>query len=220
MLPVPEASLPAREICSERLPAATRSSAGGDAVVGQEDDLDPAGDVGVGVDHGRDRVDQLDDALGLLVAGRCLRREDDRAGRDRGSRVLLDPVVQGDDVQQFEELALVLVQPFGHDVEQRAGIDDDTGGVAGMGGEVELVQLFYLPPLRRELLIAGERLEPGQPVQVGQPPLVSQPGRDQGGQARVSQVQEPARADAVRQDSELLRPQVREVPQRGLGEQP
>ena len=177
-------------------------------------------DVGVGVDHGRDRVDQLDDALGLLVARRGLGAEDDRAGRHGGGRVRLDPVVQGDDVEQLEELALVLVQPLDHDVEQRAGIDGDAGGGEGMGGQVELVQPLHLAPLLPELRIVGEGLEPGQPVQVGQPSLVSQPGRDQAGQPRVGQPQEPARTDAVGLVQELPRPQVREVPQRRLGQQP
>ena len=89
-----------------------------DVVVGQEHDLDPAGHVGVGVDHRRDRVDQLDDALGLLIARRGLRAEDDRAGRHGDGRVRLDPVVHGDDVEQLEQLALVLVQPLDHDIEQ------------------------------------------------------------------------------------------------------
>jgi hypothetical protein len=117
MLPVPDASLPAREICSEILPGRHHQLVNRDVVVGQEDDLDPAGDVWVGVDHGCDRVDQLDDALGLLVAGRCLRGEDDRAGRDGGGRIGFDPVVEGDDMQQLEELAFVPVQPLDHHIE-------------------------------------------------------------------------------------------------------
>ena len=169
-----------------------------DVVVGNEHDLDPAGHVGVGIDHGRDRVDQLDDALGLLVARRGLGAEDDRAGRHGGGRVCLDPVVHGDDVEQLEELALVLVQPLDHDVEQRSGIDDDAGGGEDMKGQVDLVLPLGLAPLRPELRIIGEGLELPQPFQVGQPPVVSQPGRDQGGQARVGQPEEPARADAVR----------------------
>ena len=191
-----------------------------DVVVGNEHDLDPAGHVGVGVDHGGDRVDQLDDALGLLVARRGLGAEDDRAGRHGGGRVCLDPVVHGHDVEQLEDLALVLVQPLDHDVEQRGGIDDDAGGGQDMKGQVDLVLPLGLAPLRPELRIAGEGLQPGQPVQVGQPPAVSQPGRDQGGQARVGQPDEPARADAVRHVPELLRPHFREVPQRRGGQQP
>ena len=71
-----------------------------------------------------------------------------------------------------------------------------------------------------ELGIVGEGLEFPQPLQVGQPSLVSQPGGDQGGQARVGQAEEPAGADAVGLVQELPGPQVREVPQRRLGEQP
>ena len=89
-----------------------------------------------------------------------------------------------------------------------------------MEGQVDLVLPFGLAPLRPELRIAGEGLQPGQPVQVGQPPVISQPGGDQGGQAGVGQPEEPARADPVRHVPELLRPHFREVPQRGLGQQP
>ena len=191
-----------------------------DVVVGNEHDLDPAGHVGVGVDHGRDRVDQLDDPLGLVVARRGLGTEDDRAGRHGGGRVRLDPVVQRDDVEQLEELALVLVQPLGHDVEQRGGVDGDAGGGQDVEGQVELVLPLHLPPLRAELRVVGEGLELPQPLEVGQPSAVAQPGRDQAGQPRVGQPEEPARADAVRHVPELLRPQVGEVPQHRLGQQP
>ena len=88
-----------------------------------------------------------------------------------------------------------------------------------MGGQVELVQPLHLAPLLPELRIVCESLELPQPLQVGQPSFVSQPGRDQAGQARVGETQEPAWADAVGLIQELSWPQVREVPQRRLGEQ-
>ena len=89
-----------------------------------------------------------------------------------------------------------------------------------MEGQVQLVLPFDLAPLRPELLVVGKGLELSQPLQVGQPPLVSQPGGDQAGQARVGQPEEAARADAVGFVQELLRPQLREVAQRRLGQQP
>jgi hypothetical protein len=89
-----------------------------------------------------------------------------------------------------------------------------------MEGQVQLVLPLDLKPPRPELRIAGKGLELAQPLQVGQPSLVSQPGGDQAGQARVGQPEEAARADAVGFVQEFPRPQLREVTQRCLGQQP
>ena len=65
MLPVPEASMPAVEICSERSAAGMIVLGQADIVVGQEHDLEQAAHRRVGVDTPGDVVDQLDDQLGL-----------------------------------------------------------------------------------------------------------------------------------------------------------
>ncbi len=123
MLPVPEASVPAVEICSDRSAAGNDLLGQRHAVVGEEDHLEQVADAGVVVDDVRHGVDQPDDQLGHGVAGGGLAAEDDRARQVRRGRVVLDPVVERDDVQHVEELALVLVDALDLHVEQRVGID-------------------------------------------------------------------------------------------------
>ena len=53
--------------------------------------------------------DEPDDLFRHVVAGRRLSADHDSARHERRLRVLLDPVVHGDDVQTVEKLALVLV---------------------------------------------------------------------------------------------------------------
>ena len=68
--------MPAVEICSDRSAAGMIVLREADAVVGQEHDLQPAADVGIGVDDLGDVVGELDDQLGALVAGGGLAGED------------------------------------------------------------------------------------------------------------------------------------------------
>ena len=94
MLPVPEASLPAVEICSERSAAGIDVLAVLDVEVGEEDHLEQRRHAGIAVDHVRDAVDQPDDELGHAVSGGGLAAEDDRAGRAVVAGPALDAVVQ------------------------------------------------------------------------------------------------------------------------------
>jgi hypothetical protein len=84
MLPVPEASLPAVEICSDRSAAGIDRAGQLDVEVGQEHDLEPARTSGSALTTARDAVDQLDDQLGHAVAGRRLAAEDEGARRPAG----------------------------------------------------------------------------------------------------------------------------------------
>ena len=58
MLPVPDASMPAVEICSERSAAGTRSSASETLKFGRNTTFSEAADGGVGVDYLGDIVDR------------------------------------------------------------------------------------------------------------------------------------------------------------------
>ena len=100
-----------------------------DVEVRQEHDLQTAGDVGIVVDDGRDVVDELDDELRHPVARRGLGPEDDGPRDDAGRRIGLDSVVERDDVQQLQMLALVLVQALDHHVEQGGRVDRDAGPI-------------------------------------------------------------------------------------------
>ena len=83
--------------------------------------------VGVhGVGHG---VDQPDDELGHVVAGRRLARENRGAGRELGGGVVAQPVEEHDEVQALEELPLVLVDALDLDVEEARGVGLNAGEV-------------------------------------------------------------------------------------------
>ena len=87
MLPVPEASLPAVEICSERSAAGTMRWARG-AIVRKENDFYPVLNALVVVDTIAHRVDSLDDTFGHLVSGRGLGGKDEDSRGDFEIRVL------------------------------------------------------------------------------------------------------------------------------------
>ena len=134
------------------------------------------------------------------------------------ARVLLEPVVQRDDVQHVEVLALVLVDPLDLNVEQPVGVQLDAGRRADVVGEPRLVGTLDLSPLAAERGVVDERLEPAQPVQVGQP-AVADRVVEQLAQAGVGQRQEPPRRDPVGLVGEPLRPHLVEVLEHALLEQ-
>ena len=107
-----------------------------DAVVGQEGHAQQLADVGVAVDHGGDRVDEADDRLGHGVARRGLAAEQHRALDHALGVAALDAVVEVDDVQRVEQLALVLVQALDLDVEDRVEREVDAGVLLDHRGEV------------------------------------------------------------------------------------
>ena len=94
MLPVPEASLPAVEICSESSAAGINHLSALHVEVGDEDHAQAIAHRAVGVDGRGHGVNQLDDELGHEVAGRGLAAEDDGARSDGGVSVVLDAVVE------------------------------------------------------------------------------------------------------------------------------
>ena len=61
----------------------------GDIVIGEEDDAQTAGDIGIGVDDFGNRVDELDDELGHEIAGSSFAAEQESAWNDVDGRVRL-----------------------------------------------------------------------------------------------------------------------------------
>ena len=118
--------------------------------VGQEDDLEAVADQRVAMNHGGDGVDELDDELGHVIAGRGFAAEDERARLHGDIGIVLDALVEGEDVQHFEVLALVFVEALDEDVEDGVGIDRDTEGLVDVGGEALLVVVLDVAPLARE----------------------------------------------------------------------
>ena len=168
---MPDASLPASEICSERSAAGIDALGQRDVEVGQEHDLQAAAHVRVVVDDARHVVDQLDDQLRHAVAGRGLAAEDDGARHaSSDGRIGLDAVVERDDVQQLEVLPLVLVQALDHARRTcEAGSTVDAGPVADDQRQQLLVARLDARHSARKLGVVGERLQIAQLVEVGQP---------------------------------------------------
>ena len=79
--------------------------------------------LAVVVDDLADAVDELDDELGGVVAGRGLAAEDDGARGLLALGIELEPAVEGDGVQHVQVLALVLVDALDLHVEHRLGVE-------------------------------------------------------------------------------------------------
>jgi hypothetical protein len=126
MLPVPEASLPAVEICSDRSAAGISRSASADVVVRDEDDLEEGRGHRVGVDLRGHVVGELDDLLGEDVAGGGLAREDLHARDPPGAGIVADLLPERDGLEDVQVLALVFVDALDLDVEHRVGVGRET----------------------------------------------------------------------------------------------
>ena len=115
-----------------------------DVVVPREVDVQLALDVRVVVDDAGDVVDQLDGLLGQVVARSGLGAEHDGARHDvvGGDLAGLDVGVVGDDGQDLQGLALVLVQTLDHGVDHGVRVDVEAVLALGEVGEVDLVGLL------------------------------------------------------------------------------
>ena len=129
-------------------------------------------------------------------------------------------MIERDDVQDVQVLALVLVDALDLHVEQRVRIDRRCRCAArDQLGEVALVGALDLAPLRAERRVVRERLElaAARSRSLIQPsPIAS---RDQTRQPRIAQHHPAARRHAVRLVAEPLRPQLVEVLQHVLLQQ-
>ena len=72
-------------------------------------------------------------------------------GCDVDVGIVLDALVESEDVQHFEVLALVLVHALDQHVEHGVGIDGDAEGLVDVGGEALLVVVLDGAPLLREV---------------------------------------------------------------------
>ena len=169
MLPVPEASLPAVEICSDRSAAGIDVLRVLDVEVREEHDLEPVAHGRVVVHDVGDGVDELDDQLGHEVAGRGLGAEDERARRHVRLRIALEPQVEREDVEHVQVLPLVFVQALDLDVEERLRIHLHAGALLDERGEAALGGELHLAPLLLELRVVRQRLQLAELVEVAQP---------------------------------------------------
>ena len=119
-------------------------------------------------------------------------------------------MIQRDDVQHHQVLALVLVDSLDLHVEHPRRVQLDPRCRVHVLGQAGLVGALDVPPALPERRIVDERLQAPQPAQIGDPA-----GTDgvveQLTQARVGQRQEPARRHPVGDVAEAFRPHLVEV---------
>ena len=170
-------------------------------------------DVRIVVDHAGDVVDELDGHLGQVVARGGLGTEEHGARGDVLGLDLagLDVGVGGDDGQDLQGLALVLVQALNHGVEHGVRVELEAVLALGVGGEVDLVGLLDGGELLDEFIVLGQRLEALEHLQVGEPLVGAEALGDEVGQARVGELDEATRSHAVGHVGELVRVDVGEV---------
>ncbi len=109
-------------------------------------------------------MDELDDQLGRIVAGRCLAAEDD--GSRRGIAAALEVTVQRHRVQHVEVLALVLVDALDLHVEHGVGQQLDAVRVLRVSRQGLFVGPLDLTPSFAELAVVAPGLELTQAVEV------------------------------------------------------
>ena len=181
-----------------------------DVEVRDERHLESAVDVRVVVDRLGDGVDQPDHQLGDEVTRGGLTAENESTRGDLEVRVLLEPVVESDDVQRVEMLALVFVDAFDLNVEHPLRVEQDAGVIGDVIGEPGFVATLHGHPLLLERSVVGVGFQAAQLLQVDHPPLadgvVEEPSK-----ARIGQTHEPARSHPVGLVGEPLRPHLVEV---------
>ena len=116
-------------------------------------------------------VDEVDDLLGAAVAGGGLRAEDEGARRNAEVRVVADPVVQHEDVQRVEQLALVLVQALHLYVKHRLRIEHQALVAVDPGDELLFIMILDGGELLLEGRVVGEGHQSLQLHQVLAPAL-------------------------------------------------
>ena len=181
-----------------------------DVVVGQEDHPQAPLHVGIGIDRFGDAVEEADDQLGHVVAGRRLAAEYHRARRQMLAGAVLDAQVAGDHPEGVEVLALVFVDPLHLHVEHRGGIHQHTGVAVDVLGEVMLHRQLGGAPALQEAIVIDVALEAAQLVEIAHPALTHRLIQ-QGRQLRIGQGHPTPGRDAIGDIDELLRPQGREV---------
>ena len=110
---------------------------------------------GVAVDLVGQGVDEVDDPLGHGVARGGLGAEEEGLGRGVQVGVVLQLLVQVDDVQRVQQLALVLVQALHLHVEDGVGVQHHALGFRAIGGKGSLVLLLDVPQPLQDRLVVG-----------------------------------------------------------------
>ena len=110
----------------------------GDPVVLQEHHLQLILADGVVFDLVCQRVDEADDALGHSVAGSSLGAEQEHMRLGDGVGVVLKLLIQGNDMQHIQKLALILVKALHLHIKDGIRVQDHTPAALGVVGKSHL----------------------------------------------------------------------------------
>jgi hypothetical protein len=164
-------------------------------------------------------VGEPNDELGHAVGRRRLAGEQHGARHHVGEVAPANALEQPRHVQQVEVLSLVLVDALDLHVEHGRGVDVAPVHLREPLGERHLVVVLHRAETLDEPGVARERAQPLEPIELAQPPVAHGLG-DQPREARVRHRHEPALRDPVRHVGELLGPQLGEIAQHRLAQQP
>lgn len=130
-----------------------------DVVVGQEDNLQEVTNVVVVVNLVRDGSDELDESLGVVVAGSGLTTDHDDTRLELAGALMLRSVqnrkISVDNVQDVHELALVFVNTLDLDVIERIDRDIEAGVLLDPSGKLFLVLTLDFDESFLEVAISG-----------------------------------------------------------------
>src|SRR6267154_2922140 len=181
-----------------------------DPVVGQEGDLDQLARLWVIVNYFAEIVDQLDQHLCGPIAGRRFAAKNVHMRDRRLDAVIDEPQVLVHNTQRHQELALVLVNALGLNVEHRGGIEIHRGDPINDSREPFLVGALDSRETTLKLGIVGEFLEPAHLSEIGRPSRAD--GRiKQAREARIRHQQPSALRHTVGLVAETLWPKLVEL---------
>ena len=133
-----------------------------DSEVRDEGDLDRLVHMVVVVDHVGDGVDEADDFLCEVIALGSLAGEDEGCRLRLEGRICEETVVDVEDLEDVQELALVGMEALDLDIEDRGRIELDARRVLDVAGKALLLRLLGSMDILQErlvLLIRDELLE-------------------------------------------------------------
>ena len=159
---------------------------------------------GIAVDLVGQRVDEVDDALGHGVARGGLGAEQEGLGREVQAGIILQALVQVDDLQDVQQLALVLVQALYLHIEDGVGVQHHTLVLPGVGGKGQLVLMLDLLQTLKDRLVVGVGLQLFQLLRMGEIALAGQV-TEQSVQTGIDLGHPAAVVDAVGDVLELVR---------------
>merc|ERR1719321_1822587 len=188
-------------------------------VIGEENELEQPAEIGVVVHHVAHGRDELDDALGQVVAGRSLAPYDADPGHLLRTLLrghFLELGVPVDDAEHVQNLSLVLVDALNLDIIQGVSTHLFARDLKDLLLQAELVFGLHLAPLRLKVGVLRAALQALEQGHVRDPLLRPELLREQCPETRVAEGQPPALGDPVGLVLELLGPHIVELLEDGL----